>query len=454
MSSAALLPYAPFVFASIGCIFLYRRAVLAEKRAQAAEIEMTRVLSSRDESILREQYAHLQAKITQYEEDIRKYISDLATLDTQKKEISLRLLEQAAFEKKLQEDTRLQFENLANRIFEEKNTQSKQHLNEMLSPLKEDLLGFKKHITDSFGEHAKEQFALKNEIASIVRTSGEMRLQTESLTKALKGDVKTQGNWGELVLERILEASGLRKGEEYRVQGTGMGLKHPEAGHTQKPDYIVMFPENRHAIIDSKVSLTAFERLCAEQDETLKPEHVKQFLASVRKHVKDLEERRYQDMEGLDTPEYVLMFMPIEGAYALALQQDPELHTDAWNRKVIIVCPTTLFGILKIIGSMWKLDKQNKNAQAIAERGGQLYDKIAGFIEDMTAIGKSLDKTQEHYDMAFKKLSKGRGNILRQTEQLRELGVKNSKQLPASIFEDEQDFHEEDSRISLPKDAA
>lgn len=460
MSSAVLILSSALLIACPLCGILYRRVLRAETKNHALEIELASLSASRDDTLLREQLGQLQQKLTQYEEEIRQYTVHLATLDSQKEALNARLIEQAAFEKKLQEKTQMQFENLAHRIFDEKNSQSKQNLVELLTPLKEDLSGFKKHIAEAFGTHAKEQFALKNEIATLVKTSGQMQLQTENLTKALKGDVKTQGYWGELVLERILEASGLRKGEEYRVQASGMGLKHPQDGSTKKPDYIVMFPENRHAIIDSKVTLTAFERVCAEENDVAKAEHIKQFMHSVRSHVKDLEARRYQDIEGLDTPEYVLMFMPIEAAYALALQQDPELHLDAWNRKVIIVCPTTLYGILKIIGSMWKLDRQNKNAQLIAERGGQLYDKIAGFIDDMTALGRSLDKAQEQFDGAFKKLSKGRGNIIRQTEYLRDLGVKNAKQISPSLLDEESATHETNTpeealdAIEAPKDAA
>jgi DNA recombination protein RmuC len=251
-----------------------------------------------------------------------------------------------------------------------------------------------------------------------------------------------------VMLERILESAGLRKGEEYIPQAAGMGLKHPEDGRTQKPDFIIKLPENKHAIIDSKVSLTAYERFCAEENEALRATHLTQFLQSVKAHVKGLEERRYQDTEGLNTPDYVMMFMPIEGAYALAMQQDGELHSYAWDRKIIIVCPSTLFAILKIIASMWKLERQNKNADEIALRGGRLYDKVVGFVSDMVSLGKRLDAAQSEYSEAFGKLSKGTGNILRQAEQLKELGVKNSKNLPPNLVAGEGDV------LSLTKEDA
>ncbi len=385
-------------------------------------------------------------KLTQLEQEIRDYIAQVARLDSEKTALSEKLSEQHSSLEQAQEKLHLQFKNLAHEIFEEKNAQSKQNLQEILKPLKEDLSGFKKHISESFGAHANEQFALKREIENVVKVSKEMKFQTENLSKALKGDTKVQGNWGEVILERILEASGLRKGETYYTQGAGMGLKHPEHGGTQKPDVIIRLPENKHAIIDAKVSLTAYERFCAEENEAAKAEHLSQFLLSVKTHVKGLTERRYQDTPGLDTPDYVLMFMPIEGAYALAMQQDAELHGYAWDRKIIIVCPSTLFAILKIIDSMWKLERQNKNADKIAERGGLLYDKIVGFVEDLSQIGVVLGKAQSAYDNALNKLS-GRGGVLRQVEQLRELGVKNTKQVNKKLLEETDGEAEEVSAM-------
>lgn len=388
------------------------------------------------------------ARLKELEQEIRDYTARIATLDTEKRALNEKLGEQQSVIEKTQTQFQLQFENLANKIFAEKNTESKKNLAELLNPLKEDITGFKKHITESFGTQAKEQFALKKEIENIVKVSNEMKFQTENLSKALKGDSKTQGGWGEVILERILEASGLRKGEDYVPQAAGMGLKHPEDGRTQKPDFIIKLPDNKHAIIDSKVSLTAYERFCAEENDAVKAEHLGQFLQSVKSHVKGLEERRYQDTAGLDTPDYVLMFMPIEGAYALAMQQDGDLHAHAWDRKIIIVCPSTLFAILKIIASMWKMERQNRNAEEIAKRGGILYDKIAGFVDDMSQIGKALGKAHEVYDSALSKLSTGTGNVLRQAEMLKELGVKTSKNITKKSSGDEEEA------IKLPSEAA
>ncbi len=391
--------------------------------------------------------AEARTKMKELEQEIRSYAAKIeanaaekATLIAEKTAISDRLKDQQTYVEQVQNQFQLKFENLADKIFHDKNEQSKKNLTELLSPLKDELGGFKKHITESFGNHAKEQFALKREIENIVKVSGDMKSQTENLTKALKGDVKVQGNWGEMIVERILEASGLRKGTHYVAQAIGMSLKHPESGTLQKPDFIIKLPEGKQAIIDSKVSLTAYERFCSETDEVAKATHLNQFLQSVRAHVKGLEGRRYQDTAGLNTPEFVLMFVPIEGAYALAMQQDGDLHSHAWGRKIIIVCPNTLFAILKMMDSMWKLDDQNRNVTETFRRGGLLYDKFVGFVTDMEAIGTSLGRAQGAYNDAFDKLSKGTGNLLNQATDLVKLGAKAQKKLPKSYA-----VHVEDS---------
>lgn len=421
----------------IACAMCVGLLMRSHKAQLAAKVELA--LSQGRLAALDAEHLALIDKISATESEIRTYTARLATADSEKSALAEKLKDQQASIQQMQEQLKMQFENLANRIFEEKNTQSKLQLKEILSPLTNDIEGFKAHVSESFGKHANEQFALKNEIQNIVKVSNEMKFETANLSKALRGDSKVQGNWGEVILERILESSGLRKGENYNTQGAGMGLKHPDHGGTQKPDVIVFLPDNKHAIIDAKVSLTAYERFCSEDDDAARSLHLQQFLVSVKNHVRDLHERRYQDTQGLDTPDYVLMFMPVEGAYALAMQQDPDLHAHAWDKKVIIVCPSTLFAILKIIASMWKLDRQNKNAEEIAKRGGALYDKIAGFVEDMMNLGKKIEAAQGSYHDALGKLSSGNGNVLRQAEMLRDLGVKHSKTIPQKLISPEQD---------------
>lgn len=330
----------------------------------------------------------------------------------------------------------LKFENLANRIFDEKTTafkkESQEGLGQMLAPLKERLMEFQKKVDTSFGDQAKEQFSLRKEIENIVAVNRQMSTQTENLTKALKGDVKAQGNWGEIILERILEDSGLRPDIDYITQGSDMGLKHVEHGRTLKPDVIIKLPEQKHVIVDSKVSLTDYERYCAANDDAERTLHLKSFILSIKAHVNGLEERRYQDTEKLGTPDLVLMFMPIEGAYSLAIQHDTELHSYAWNKKVAIVSPTTLMITLKTIASVWRVELQNRNTLEIARQGGALYDKIAVFVKDMEDLGKKIGAVSGVYDQAFKNLTTGPGNILKRTQDLEALGVKASKALPRS----------------------
>lgn len=336
-----------------------------------------------------------------------------------------------------------QFENLAHRIFDEKTNsfkkQSKENLDGILSPLKDKLSDFEKKVNDSFGQQAKESFALKEQIKMIVDANDKITLQAEGLTNALKGDSKVQGDWGEVMLEKILEDVGLRKGDDYVLQGEGMGLKDAE-GKRQKPDAIVNLPDNKHVIIDSKVSLTAYERFFNErEDDVARAGHLKAHLSAVKERVKELEARRYQDTETLGTPDFVLMFIPIESAYMLALQEDRTLHEFAWNKGVAIVCPSTLFSSLRTIESLWKLARQNENADEIAKKGGALYDKMVGFVTDMQSIGKNIKTLEGSYDAAMNKLSDGRGNLLKQAESLKEMGAKTSKSLPAQLVKKEDE---------------
>ncbi|MCK5517994.1 MAG: DNA recombination protein RmuC [Alphaproteobacteria bacterium] len=365
-------------------------------------------------------------KLEQRSEEMNKQVQDL--------------LQKNARLEQLEEKFALQFENLANRIFDEKTNkfkkESQESLGQLLNPLRERLQEFQKKVDDSFGAQVKEQISLKKEIENIISVNKKMSLQTENLTKALKGDVKAQGNWGEIILEKILENSGLRKGTDYIIQGASLGLRHAEDGSIIKPDVVIMLPEDKHIIVDAKVSLTAYERYCATEDVSLRARHLKEYLASIRAHVNGLEKRRYQDTEKLGTPDFVLMFMPVEGAYSLAIQEDIGLHGYAWDKKIVIVCPSILFATLKTIASVWRLELQNRHAQEIARQGGGLYDKIAGFVKDMQELGSRINKSQEVYNEAFKKLSTGNGNILKRTHDLKALGIKTSKKLPKELAEE------------------
>ena len=327
-----------------------------------------------------------------------------------------------------QERANTEFKNTANNIFEDMSkkftVQSEEKISNLLNPMRDRLIEFQKKIDDSFSQQGKEQHTLKAVIEKMV-------LQTDSLAKTMRGDVKAQGNWGEVMLEKILEESGLRCGIDYVAQGKEMGLEGSE-GNRLKPDYIINLPDSKHIIIDSKVSITAYDRYCGEQDAAAQQLHLKDFLRSIKAHVNGLEQKRYQDIDKLDAPEFVLMFMPLEGAYSLALQQERELYSYAWGKKIIIVCPTTLFVTLQTIASIWRREQLHQNVYEIARQGGALYDKFAGFVDDMDAIGKQMSKTQQIYDGAMNKLKTGTGNLINRVEKLKQLGAKTTKSLPKS----------------------
>jgi DNA recombination protein RmuC len=366
----------------------------------------------------------------QLREELTKAREKNIALESRKEAGEQRLSEQQQSLTAMQEQLRLEFRNTANAIFDDISkkfsTQSEKQIGTLLDPLRERLGEFQKKVDESFGTQAKEQFSLRKEIERIVGVS-------DNLAKALRGDVKVQGGWGEVMLERILEESGLRKNTDYILQGGGLGLRG--AGENLlKPDVIVNLPDNKHIIIDAKISLTAYERYCGEADDLQRILHLKEFLKSVKGHVNGLEQRRYQDIESLGTPDFVLMFMPMEGAYALAVQQDRELHSYAWDRKIVIVCPATLFATLRTIASLWRMEMQNRNAKEIAEEGGKLYDKFIGLAEDMLKMGDGISKMQGQYEQIRSKLKEGKGNLISRVEKLRQLGAKTTKALPKELI--------------------
>ena len=314
-----------------------------------------------------------------------------------------------------QKAAREEFKNLASDILKQNSAefkeQSKQSLEVLLTPLDKQLVEFKTEITG---------FKAINE---------KMTSETESLTNALTSNVKVQGNWGEMVLERILEESGLEKGREYTLQGEGLGLKSAE-GARQMPDVIINLPEAKHIVIDSKVSLTSFREYQNASTEDQRAAAAKAFILSTEKHIKDLAGKNYQNAYGLQSLDFVMMFMPIEAAYFLLLSAREDILRQAWEKGISIVSPSNLFPNLKTIGYLWRLQKQNDNAEEIARLGGSVYDKVSGFLGDMQSVGKSLVKAQDTHREAVKKLSEGNGNVMRQAEKLRELGAKTNKSMP------------------------
>lgn len=324
------------------------------------------------------------------------------------------------------------FENLANQILnstQDRGTDiQKQNLNEVVSPLKEKLDSFNKKVEQLYSSESRERFSLQNEIERFGKLNSEMVKETHQLSSALRGDVKVQGAWGEMILERVLEESGLRRGHEFVTQGEMLKLVDSD-GNRYRPDVVVNFPDNQHVVIDSKVSLTHYEQYFHLDDSKEKATLLKQFIASVKKHIDTLSDKAYENLEGLNSPSFVFMFMPIEGAFSLLIQNDENLLTYAWEKNICLVGPVTLMANLKTIASVWKIEKQNQNAQEIAKRGGLLYDKFVAFYDDLIKIGETMDRSQKHYQSALNRLQNGKGNLVSQANELKEMGVKTSKSL-------------------------
>jgi len=333
----------------------------------------------------------------------------------------------------LQNKMSQQFENMAHKIFEEKSSkftnQNMQNLTTVLEPLKERLKDFEKKVEDTYGHERSERGALRGELSKLMELNRLMSSETANLTKALKGEVKTQGNWGELILENILERSGLRKGEEYIIQGTNMDLRD-DGGNVQRPDVIVNLPDGKHLIVDSKMTLTAYEAYSAastpEEQERLGKLHVD----SLKKHIAGLSEKKYYALDKLVTPDFVILFMPLEPAFALAFKLQPDLFQASWDKQVAIVSPTTLLTTLRTVAALWKQDRQQKNALDIAKRGGALYDKFVGLVKDIESLGDKLTAAQKAHDDVMGKLATGKGNLIRQVDELKAMGAKTEKSLP------------------------
>ena len=365
--------------------------------------------------------------------------NQLTKVETEHKNLQSKLEDQKAELEKLNERFAHEFKNLANEIFEEKSKkfteQNKTNIHDLLNPLKEKIGEFQKKVEDSNKEGAERNASLVTQIKHLSDLNKQITKEAENLTKALKGDSKAQGNWGEVILEKILEKSGLEKGREYETQVSETG----DDGKRYQPDVVIRLPDNKHVIVDSKVSLTAYERFVNEENEADKLVQLKLHINSIKTHIKGLSEKSYQNLYGLDGLDFVLLFIPIEPAFTLAVQHDQDLFNDAYSRNIVIVSPTTLIATLRTIASIWKQEYQNKNAIEIARQGGALYDKFQSFTEDLISIGKHLNGTQKAYQESMKKLSEGSGNLVKRAEGLKKLGAKASKQMDERLLDRSED---------------
>ena len=326
-----------------------------------------------------------------------------------------------------------QFKNLANEILEEKSKrfaeQNQHNLDTLLKPLQEKLTHFRKQVDETYQSEARERFALKQEVEKLAGLNLRMTDETRALTNALKGESKTQGDWGELVLETILENSGLRKGEEYLVQDT----QTISDGSRLQPDVVIRLPESKHLVIDSKVSITAYTRYIQADDDSIKTAELNSHVLSIKQHIQGLSAKNYQDLYGVGSIDFVLMFIPIEPAFLAAMRHAPDIYQEALKKNIVIVCPSTLLATVRTVAHLWRQEHQNRNAQEIARQCASLYDKFVGFVEDLDKVGQRLEQAQISYADAVGKLKTGRGNLIRTAENVKKLGVKPNKSLPSKL---------------------
>ncbi|MCL9809042.1 DNA recombination protein RmuC [Flavobacterium luminosum] len=440
-----ILVLAAFIIALIIGIFIGKslftatttseKASLEEKiKGLFTQIEQLKTQFQSERELFQKNIQQLQAE----KESIRNE-KEAVAIQLSKKEVDFdNLLERNREQKQeveqLQEKFTKEFENLANKILEEKTTkfteQNKENLKTILSPLQDKIQLFEKKVEDTHKESIDYHAALRQQIMGLRELNAQMSKETLNLTKALKGDSKMQGNWGELVLERVLEKSGLEKGREYEVQQSFV----TEEGNRVQPDVIINLPDGKKMIVDAKVTLTAYERFVNEEDETLKTQYLKEHVNALKRHVDQLGEKNYHDLYKMESPDFVLLFVPIEPAFALALNEDATLYNKAFEKNIVIVTPSTLLATLRTIDSMWTNQKQQENAYEIARQAGALYDKFEGFVSDLIKIGKRMDEAKSEYSNAMNKLVDGKGNLVTSVEKLKKMGAKAKKSLPESII--------------------
>ncbi len=361
--------------------------------------------------------------------------SNLASINADNRNLQTRLEENRKEIEELQAKFSAEFKNIANSILEEKSRifteQNKNNIEGILKPLNDKIKDFEKRVEETYDRESKQRFSLEREIKNLYELNLQITKEASNLTSALKGQSKTMGNWGEVILESVLEKSGLVKDREYIVQESLMS----EEGKRFQPDVIVNLPENKCIIIDSKVSLLGYEKYCSSEDETDKKAALKDHIISVRNHIKNLNQKNYQTLYQLRSLDFVLMFMPVEPAFSLAVQYDIGLFNEAFEKNIVLVSPSTLLATLKTIASIWRQEKQNRNALEIARQSGALYDKFEGLLKDLIEIGNKIKGTRKAYEDAMKKLSTGSGNLIKRAEDIKKLGAKATKSLPADLVD-------------------
>jgi len=378
-------------------------------------------------------------------EELRQSDAERVEKATLNEELNKKLESLMAEQEKNAKQMQERFENLANKILDQKSAKftesNKENIKSLLEPLDKDIRNFRKKVEDIHEKDLSQQASLKEFLGNLQQAQAKLSEDARNLTTALKGDSKKQGDWGEFILERTLEASGLIKGLEFSMQ---------ESFDRQRPDAIIRLPEDRAIVVDAKVSLTAYERSIGTDDEDLKKQALKEHLQSLKKHVDELSDKDYSAIEEINTPDFVLLFIPIEPAFGAALTLDPDLYQYAFDRKIVLVTSSTLMATIKTVANLWKLEKQNKHAHDIARRAGLLYDKFVGFLSSMEDVGKALGKASEAHDKAVSQLSTGPGNLVGQVEKLKAMGIRTKKELPQS-FSRELETTQDESTDSSPE---
>jgi DNA recombination protein RmuC len=410
-----------------------KEKIVVEK--EKSTLEERTILLQQSKEIVENNFIESQKELKNNQQEKEKLISEKSTLVSELKSLEVKLTENKGEVEKLNEKFTKEFENLANKILDEKSSkftaQNKENIKNILSPLQEKIKGFEDKVEKTHKESIDYHAALRQQILGLKELNQQMSKETLNLTKALKGDNKIQGNWGELVLERVLEKSGLEKNREYFVQQSFTN----DEGRRVLPDVVIHLPDNKKMIVDSKVSLVAYEQYINEEDETLKERFLKEHVTSLKRHVEQLSDKKYEDIYKIESPDFVLLFIPIEPAFAIALNSDTYLYNKAFEKNIIIVTPSTLLATLRTIDTMWNNEKQQKNALEIARQAGALYDKFQGLLVDLISIGKRIDESKKEYSGAMNKLVEGRGNIITSVEKLKKMGAKAKKSLPEKIIE-------------------
>ena len=435
-----------FIIALAIGIFLGKLIFSARFQSEKVSLEEklialnTQLNQQKEQFILDKNAFEKQLELSNSEKENIRNEKDSLAIQLSKKEVDFENLwernkEQKDEVEKLQEKFTKEFENLANKILEEKSNkfteQNKENMKNILTPLQDKIQLFEKKVEDTHKESIDYHAALRQQIIGLSEMNIQMSKETLNLTKALKGDSKMQGNWGELVLERVLEKSGLEKGREYDVQQSFTN----ELGNRVFPDVVINLPDGKKMVVDSKVSLVAYEKYINEDDdEAAKNRYLKEHVNSIRLHVEQLGNKNYHDLYQIESPDFVLLFIPMEPAFAIALNEDTTLYNKAFERNIVIVTPSTLLATLRTIDSMWANQKQQENAFEIARQAGALYDKFEGFVADLIKIGKKIEESKVEYQGAMNKLVEGKGNLITSVEKLKKMGAKAKKALPDSIL--------------------